>query len=77
MDMNKVPKINHELFKKVGQVLNINCYGLDYISKNIYLPYNQGKNVILEVNGTPDTEIHSKLNNYGDSFFDSIVKNIF
>lgn len=77
MDMNKVPKINFELFKKVGQVLNINCYGLDYISKNIYSPYNQGKNVILEVNGTPDTEIHSKLNNYGNSFFNSIVKHIF
>lgn len=77
MDMNKVPKINLELFKKVGQVLDINCYGLDYISKNIYTPYNQGKNVILEVNGTPDTEIHTKLNNYGSSFFNSIIKYIF
>jgi len=35
------------------------------------------KNVILEVNGTPDTEIHSKLDNYGSTFFENIVNQIF
>lgn len=77
IDLNKVPEINQKLFIEVGKVLKINCYGLDYISKDITQPFNEDKNVILEVNGTPDTEIHSKLDNYGSTFFENIVNQIF
>lgn len=77
INISSIPKRNIDLFLKTGKVLNINCYGLDYISKDITIPYVKGKDVILEVNGTPDTEIHSKLDNYGNPFFDKIVQNIF
>ena len=56
--------------------MGIKCYGLDYISKDINQPYDQGRNVILEVNGTPDTELHVTDGN-GQKFFDKIVKRIF
>lgn len=74
IDMKNIPYINNKLFINVGKVLGINCYGLDYISKDITQPFNQGKNMILEVNGTPDTEIHT---NVDTSFFKKIVDNIF
>lgn len=77
IEISKVPEINQKLFIDVGKILKINCYGLDYISKDITQPYNEDKNVILEVNGTPDTEIHSKLDNYGKMFFKKIVDKIF
>ena len=77
INISSIPQKNIDLFLNVGKILNINCYGLDYISKDITIPYIKGKNVILEVNGTPDTEIHTKINNYGNNFFKKIVKNIF
>lgn len=77
INISSIPQKNIELFINVGKILNINCYGLDYISKDITEAYINGKNVILEVNGTPDTEIHTKIDNYGNNFFEKIVKNIF
>ena len=77
IDISRVPQINQKLFIDVGKSLKINCYGLDYISKDISQPFNEDKNVILEVNGTPDTAIHSKLDNYGSTFFENIVNQIF
>ena len=75
--ISNIPVKNLDLFLKVGQVIKINCYGLDYISKDITEPFQYDKDVILEVNGTPDTEIHTKIDNYGDKFFKEIVSNIF
>ena len=68
------PIRNNSSFAKI---LKINCCGIDYISKDITKDFNNNKNVILEVNGTPDTEIHTKLNNYGNYFFENVVNNIF
>lgn len=77
INISNVPVKNLDLFIKVGQILKINCYGLDYISKDITKPFKFGEDVILEVNGTPDTEIHTKIDKYGPLFFEKIVKNIF
>lgn len=75
--ISSIPHKNMALFLNVGKVLGINCYGIDYISKDITSPYNEGEDVILEVNGTPDTEIHTKIDDYGNNFFEKIVQNIF
>ena len=77
IDIQTIPKENLDLFVNVSKVLKINCCGIDYISTDITKNYNQNKSVILEVNGTPDTEIHTKLNNYGNNFFENIVQYIF
>ena len=77
IDIHSIPKENLDLFVNVAKILKINCCGIDYISKDITTDFNKNKNVILEVNGTPDTEIHTKLNNYGNNFFENVVNNIF
>ena len=77
INISSVPHKNRALFLNVGKVLNINYYGIDYMSKDITSPYNEGEDVILEVNGTPDTEIHTKIDDYGNNFFEKIVQNIF
>ena len=77
INISSVPVKNLDLFIKVGQILKINCYGLDYISRDVTKPFKFGEDVILEVNGTPDTEIHTKIDEYGPLFFEKIVKNIF
>ena len=76
IDTQNIPSKNIDLFLKVGEVMDIKCYGLDYISQDINQPYDKGRNVILEVNGTPDTELHVTDGN-GKKFFDKIVKRIF
>jgi len=77
IDIQSIPRNNIDLFVNVAKILKINCCGIDYISKDITKDFNNNKNVILEVNGTPDTEIHTKLNNYGNYFFENVVNNIF
>ena len=70
-----IPDVNKELFLKVNKSLNITCSGLDYLSEDITVPYSANRGTILEVNGTPDTDIHQKIEN--DHFFKEIVNNIF
>ena len=75
--LNKIPKMNIDMFIKVNTVMDINCSGLDYLSNDITVDYNTNNSRILEVNGTPDTEIHTKLNSDEFSFFEKVAGNIF
>lgn len=73
--IEKIPKKNLDLFLKVNKVMDITCSGLDFLSDDITIEYNVNNGRILEVNGTPDTEIHQKIKNY--NFFEKIVHSIF
>ena len=55
INISSIPHKNRALFLNVGKVLNINYYTIDYLSKDITSPYNEGEDVILEVNKIPDT----------------------
>ncbi len=57
--IDKLPKQNIEIFLKTNKVLGITTSGIDFLSKDITVPYNKNNGRILEVNGTPDTEIHT------------------
>ncbi len=59
ISINKLPKENVEIFLKTNKVLGITTSGIDFLSKDITIPYNKNGGKILEVNGTPDTEIHT------------------
>jgi len=72
--ISSVPKKNLDLFINVNKSMDINCSGLDYLSEDITVDYDKNNSVILEVNGTPDTEIHQKI--HGFNFFESLVKTI-
>ena len=73
--LEEVPKKNIELFIKVNQAMKINCSGLDYLSEDITIDHELNNSKILEVNGTPDTEIHRKLTDL--NFFEKVVDSIF
>lgn len=77
--LEKIPQKNIDLFLKVNKVMDITCSGLDYLSNDITMEYDKNNSRILEVNGTPDTEIHHKIdfNSDEDDFYERISKNIF
>ena len=73
--LEKIPQKNIDLFLKVNKVMDIKCSGLDFLSDDITIEYDINNGKILEVNGTPDTEIHQKIKNY--NFFEKIVDLMF
>ena len=79
ISLNTIPQKNIDMFINTNKYLNILCSGLDYLSDDISIDYDKNNGKILEVNGTPDTEIHTKIN-YNkdeDGFFKRVVNNIF
>jgi cyanophycin synthetase len=79
VDLDSIPEKNKKIFLKTNEALEINCSGLDYLSNDISIDYDKNNSKILEVNGTPDTEIHDlvKFEKGDDSFFKRLVNNIF
>ncbi len=78
--IHKLPKKNVEIFLKTNKVLGITTSGIDFLSKDITIPYDKNNGRILEVNGTPDTEIHtivSKQNNESFNIYDRISDYVF
>ena len=73
--IESIPQKNLDLFIKVNKAMEITCSGLDFLSDDITIDYDINNGRILEVNGTPDTEIHQKIKNY--NFFEKIVNSIF
>jgi glutathione synthase/RimK-type ligase-like ATP-grasp enzyme len=75
INIEDIPTKNIDLFLKVNKAMNITCSGLDFLSDDITIEYDINNGRILEVNGTPDTEIHQKIKNY--NFFERVVNSIF
>ena len=73
--IESIPQKNIDLFLKVNKAMDINCSGLDFLSDDITVEYDVNNAHILEVNGTPDTEIHQKIDGY--NFFEKFVSSIF
>lgn len=69
--IDNIPKENIDLFINVNKAMDITCSGLDYLSNDITVPYYKNNSKILEVNGTPDTEIHGKIK--GLNIFEKII----
>lgn len=78
IDINTIPKINQKMFIETNRALNITCSGIDFLSEDITVDYNINNGKVLEVNGTPDTEIHTKIKfNDGETFWNKVSKQIF
>lgn len=78
--IESVPEINRNIFIQANQVLGIKCSGIDFLSPNITLSYKENNGRILEINGTPDTEIHTIVSEQsGDRFdiYEKIATNVF
>lgn len=61
IDMNRVHPDNIELFKRINKVTKLNLNGIDFISKDLMIPYYKNGSVI-EVNSSPGVEGHAKYN---------------
>ena len=77
IDLIDIPKDNIDMFKNVNKVIGINCSGIDFLSNDISVPYNLNNSRILEINGTPDSSIHTISLNKPLNFFKTVVSNIF
>lgn len=58
IDLEKVPEINKRMFLNAHQLINLECSGIDYMSSDIYIPYNENNGHIIEINDMVDTYIH-------------------
>ena len=78
--IESVPEINRNIFIQANQVLGIKCSGIDFLSPDITVSYKENNGRILEINGTPDTEIHTIVSEQsGDRFdiYEKISGNVF
>jgi cyanophycin synthetase len=78
--INKLPKENIDIFLKTNKVLGITTSGIDFLSKDISVPYHKNNGKILEINGTPDTEIHTIVSTQSNdpfNIYDKISNYVF
>lgn len=61
IDINNVHPDNIELFKKINKITKLNLNGIDFISKDLRIPYYKNGSVI-EINSSPGVEAHAKYN---------------
>ena len=78
--LEKVSKKNQEMFLLTNKAIDITCSGIDYLSNDISVDYDKNGGKVLEINGTPDTEIHTTniLSNSNDieMFYNNIILGI-
>jgi cyanophycin synthetase len=55
---DNIPKINLNMFVKAHQLIGLECSGIDYMSPDITVPYNENNGHIIEINDMVDTKIH-------------------
>lgn len=75
-----VPEENKKIFIKTNDVIGIMTSGIDFLSNDIKVPYSENNGRILEVNGTPDTEIHTIVSSQnGDklNIYEKIANHVF
>jgi len=78
IDLDKVPQINKDIFIKAHKLINLECSGIDYMSSDIYIPYNENDGHIIEINDMVDTYIHSRTDHNNPNFlYDNISKSFY
>ncbi len=76
VEINNIPDINKKLFIDVTKKINIYCTGIDFISKDICIPYTENKGRILELNYKPDITIHLNNEPIKDKFYNTVLDNM-
>jgi D-alanine-D-alanine ligase-like ATP-grasp enzyme len=75
INLDTVPEINKEMFIKAHKLIKLECSGIDYMSSDITIPYNENNGHIIEINDMVDTKIHSDADNGSDADF--LFRNIY
>lgn len=66
IDIDSIPHINQQMFKRTVRALQLRFGGVDYISPDITIPYTHVQSAIHDVNSSPHQDVH---------FLDSIPNN--
>lgn len=76
INIDEIPEINKEMFIKAHKLINLECSGLDYMSDDITVPYNENDGHIIEINDMVDSFIHVKSDNSSkpNFLFENIAK---
>jgi D-alanine-D-alanine ligase-like ATP-grasp enzyme len=76
--LDNIPQINLDIFVKAHQLIGLECSGIDYMSPDIIIPYNENNGHIIEINDMVDTKIHIDADE-GDKpyfLFENIVESL-
>jgi len=76
VSLEKVPQINIDMFINAHKLIGLECSGIDYISDDITIPYNENNGSIIEINYSPGTRIHecSDNSNNVDLLYENMAK---
>ena len=76
IDLNSIPQKNKDIFIKAHKLIKLDCSGIDYMSNDITVPYDENKGHIIEINDMVDTKIHIDADNQSqpDFLFQNIYK---
>ena len=75
IDLNSIPQKNKDIFIKAHKLIKLDCSGIDYMSHDITVPYDENDGHIIEINDMVDTKIHVDANNQSQPDF--LFKNIY
>ena len=76
--MENIPQKNKDIFINAHKLIGLECSGIDYMSPDIYIPYDENNGHIIEINDMVDTKIHIEANNRNDPYFlfNNIIKSL-
>lgn len=78
INLNNIPEINKNIFIKAHKLIGLECSGIDYMSDDISIPYNENDGHIIEINDMVDTKIHIDADNGSNPnfLFNNILKSL-
>lgn len=76
--LEDVPQVNLDMFVKAHKLIGLECSGIDYMSPDIRIPYNENDGHIIEINDMVDTKIHIDADEGAKPYllFENIVKSL-
>jgi len=77
--LENIPQMNINMFIKAHKLIGLECSGIDYMSNDITVPYNQNDGHIIEINDMVDTQIHYDADNRSKPYelFENIAKTFY
>lgn len=78
VELKNVPRINLDMFVKAHKLIGLHCSGIDYMSDDITIPYNENDGHIIEINDMVDTKIHKDADEGAKPYllFENITKSL-
>ena len=78
INIENIPQKNKDIFINAHKLIGLECSGIDYMSPDIYIPYDENNGHIIEINDMVDTKIHIEANNRNDPYFlfNNIIKSL-